>query len=216
MLLTLVVRAIHRGWMGMVALAGLVACRQPNPDWLGPSDSAAATSEDDGVATLDGDASTADDGTASTDGPVPAQCDPEPVPGAGECPTECTACDGGRCLVDCAVLDCENTTVECPAGWPCDFVCSGDSVCKRGKLHCAADRDCTVDCQGVEACQAARVTCGAATCAVTCGAQNDACRSLDLDCGPADATITCESPEGVAVHPIADSPCACESIGCDG
>ena len=223
--LVLVLGGRHRGWMGLAALAGLWACRQPNPEWLGPagdptaSDPTAAdptaadpTAAESGVDPTESEAST---GAPDPTGPSPDQCAPEPVLGVGDCPAECTSCDGGRCLVDCGALDCRNDSVACPDGWPCDFVCGADMACKGADLHCNADRDCTVDCQGKGACQNATVVCGSGTCVVTCGSQTDACRSLDVACGPADTRVICASASNVAVEPLDASACACEALGCD-
>lgn len=197
-----------------MVLAGLPACRQPNPEWLGPASDPTTSGSSEGGGTLD----TGGDSTVGTTtiGPIPMQCASEPVLGEGECPASCTSCDGGRCLVDCSTADCEDADVACPEGWPCDFACTADSACKQADLTCATDRDCTVICQGKNACRETKVTCGAGPCAVTCGSQKDVCRTLDVECGPADATITCETAQDVAVLPTDGSRCACEAIGCEG
>lgn len=202
----------------MVGLAGLAACRQPNPEWLGPAGdpilaSTSATASSDG-STTSGTSGDSTDGT-TTSPPIPMQCAPMPVLGEGECPAVCTRCDGGRCLVDCGTTDCSNTDVTCPEGWPCDIACTSADACKRADLSCAIDHDCTVTCEGVEACLNATIVCGAGTCAVTCGSQEDACHKLEVVCGPADSTITCASANNADLVPSAGSLCACEAIGCE-
>lgn len=217
-------RGLSCAWACVVALAGSSACRQPNPEWLGPAgeEPTSGTSTSDALAssTSDGDGSSGSagdtDATGDTTGPVPSQCAPASVPGQGECPAACNACEDGRCIVDCGVRDCGNATVACPAGWPCDFLCTSDTACKRGVLECAPDRDCTVDCQGFEACQRATVECGVGTCAVTCGADPSTCRQLAVACGPADATVTCDGPSTIGLEPLRGSSCACEGFGCEG
>jgi hypothetical protein len=212
-----------RDWTSIVALAGLAACRQLNPDWLGPAGEETAGSES-GAATAStesGATSTTEGGEPSTGGstdvgPLPSQCAPPAVPGEGECPATCSACDGGRCIVDCTATDCSNATVACPEGWPCDFLCVGDGACKRGTLECAPDRDCTVECEGFEACQRGAVICGAGTCAVTCSADQNACHSLEVACGPATSTVTCAGPSNLDLQPAEGSECACEDFGCEG
>ena len=210
-----------------MGLAGLAACRQPNPEWLGPagdpitSDASASASASTSTSASSDGSDTSGTSGDSTDGtttspPIPMQCAPEPVLGEGECPAACTSCDGGRCLVDCGTTDCSNTDVTCPEGWPCDIACTVADACKRGDLSCATDRDCTVTCQGVEACMNAMIVCGAGTCAVTCSADDNTCRKLDVVCGPADSTLTCASANNADLVPSAGSPCACEAIGCEG
>lgn len=200
-----------------MVLAGLPACRQPNPEWLGPAgDATTSGSSEGGEGSGTSDTGGDSTGGTTTIGPIPMQCAPEPVLGEGECPASCTSCDGGRCLVDCSTAECQNADVACPEGWPCDFACTVDSACKRADLTCAADRDCTVTCQGAEACQNTTVICGAGPCAVTCGAEDNACRRLDVVCGPADTTLTCASASNADMVPSAGSPCACEAIGCEG
>jgi len=199
--------------MSLAVLAGLSACRQLNPEWLGPvGDSAAGT----GSATLDTEA-TASESTESDSSA--AQCHPASVAGEGECPEACSACKDGRCVIDCVELDCEDETVECPDGWPCDFSCTGNSACEGAELECAPDRDCTVECRGPDACNDTNITCGAGTCAVTCGTESDVCYSIDLYCGLYDSTITCESSQDVDLHEDEDEDeddsCACESVGCE-
>lgn len=227
-MLSLVVMC-RRSWMCLMGLVGAAACRQPNPEWLGPRGETLAASSDGGETSTGESGTTAAESTTtapstngepttsttSDDGPIPSQCAPAPIPGQGECPATCSACDGGRCIVDCSVIDCSNAIVTCPEGWPCDFLCIGDAVCKRGKLGCAPDRDCTVDCEGFEACQRAEVTCGAGTCAVTCGPEQSTCRLLAVACGPTDASVTCQSPSNLDLQP-SGSACACEDYGCEG
>lgn len=191
--------------MCVAVLAGLSACRQPNPEWLGRAEGSAAsdTSETSMGAT---------DPTDPT-GPSPGQCAPEPVLGVGDCPEECSACDGGRCLIECATDGCEDAWIECPDAWPCDIRCAGKDACKDADLECASAGDCTVDCRGESACEDATVHCGSGSCAVTCGPQGDACDALALECGEADSTVTCANAQDVTV--VEDgSPCACEALGC--
>ena len=199
--------------MGLAVLAGLSACRQINPEWLGPRGESAGTD----TTTLDGsDTSAPNGGTEATESDSSsAQCRPEPVAGEGECPEACSACAGGRCVIECGDHDCEDETVECPDDWPCDFSCLGDSACEGAELECAPDRDCTVECRGKDACNDTNITCGEGTCAVTCGTETNVCRSIDLYWGPADSTITCESSENVEVHENDDDSCTCETIDCD-
>lgn len=217
---------IVRGWVCLALLAASSACRQPNPEWLGPAgDEPTPGTSTSGTSTSgegESSGSSSDDGvdptggpTGGTTGPDPSQCAPEPILGQGECPASCSSCDGRRCLMDCGVLDCQNATIVCPVGWPCDIVCTTDAACKRADLACPLDRDCTLDCQAFEACQNATLSCGVGTCAVTCGADINACRSLDVACGPADATVTCAAPSNVVLLPSRGSACACAGVGCD-
>lgn len=192
--------------MGTVVL--LAACRQPNPDWLGPAgqsaSSEATTSSGDGESTV-----------TDSSGSGPNACAPAPLLGTGECPEACTRCDAGRCVIDCAERDCEDDTVECPEGWPCDVRCEGEDACRGTRLECG-DGECTIDCQGDSACENARVRCGSAPCAVTCGPQHDACDDLDVDCGEADSTVTCDGSHDVDLDfDEDDSSCTCEALGCD-
>lgn len=225
-------RGLVRGWACAVVLAGWSGCRQPNPDWLGPaaeqpssgpvasddagasSDTGASSSTGAPPASETGSSTSGDASTSGTTGSTPSQCEPEVVPGQGACPASCTSCDGGRCLVDCGVLDCQSGEVTCPAGWPCDIACTGDGACKRSDLTCPLDRDCAVTCQGFEACQMATITCGVGSCPVTCSADGNSCHMLDLACGAADSTITCAAPMMADVQPLPGSSCACETIGC--
>lgn len=200
-----------RGWTCMMALAGTAACRQPNPDWLGPATDAAASSTSE---TGDGDSGDASATDTTSSEPSPRECAPAPILGEGDCPDACSACEDGRCLVDCDEDDCENEDVACPAGWPCDFACTEDSACRQATLVCAPDRDCTVVCRSSEACRNATVVCGAGTCQVTCGNDDDVCRRLAVMCGASDATLTCASPSNASVVP-SDAACACEAVGCD-
>lgn len=198
-----VMRWSHRAWTCTVVLAGASACRQPNPEWLGPSgDPITSGASESGSAT-----------DAATDTSSPLQCAPEPVPGQGDCPTTCTACEDGRCIIDCDARDCDHDDVACPEGWPCDFECIGWGACEQADLRCASDRDCTVVCEDSEACQGTTVACGGGTCTVTCGDDDDVCRRLDVVCGSADTTLTCAAASNAGVV-SSGSPCACEAVGC--
>jgi len=196
--------------MGLAVLAGLSACRQPNPEWLGPADASASTTADD--ATDDG-VESATSG-ASESGPLPDQCAPAIILGAGECPEACSTCENGRCRIDCSDGSCEEETVECPAGWPCDLVCTDNDSCREAEIVCPPDRDCTVECQAPNACRDASVTCGAGTCTLTCGSQKNVCDSLEVNCGGGGTTLTCEEPQNVDMD-LAGSMCTCEAIGCE-
>jgi hypothetical protein len=192
----------------MVALAGASACRQPNPEWQGPAEGTGESSHGD-VSPDDGPSGSEDADT----GPSPEQCAPEPALGEGECPAACDGCDGGRCSITCGATVCQDGSISCPDDWPCDVVCNGKDACKNAAIECGSDRDCTVECQGESACEDAVVTCGSGTCTVVCGPQADACDTLDVEC---DTTVTCASPSNVGVDASNDSPCACETVDCDG
>lgn len=189
----------------------LSACRQPNPEWLGPADdheteaasgsTASATEPDDGP----------DDGGSIDDGPD--ACAPASISGQGECPAACDGCDGGRCRIACTDERCEYETITCPDGWPCDIVCDSRDACDHAELRCPADRDCTVECSARSACEDATIECGAMPCLVTCHDGNDVCHDLLVRCGATDTQVLCEDVFDVTLEP-AEGVCACAADGC--
>jgi hypothetical protein len=191
----------HCRWMGLAMLVGLSACRQPNPEWLGPGGGSGSISA--------GEVDT----TPEPTGPSPDQCAPAPVLGEGECPQECSHCEGGRCVIECGMDGCEDDWVECPDDWPCEIRCDAKDACHGADLQCGSAGDCTIQCQGQSACEDASLRCGSGVCTVTCGPQADACDDMDVECGEAITTVTCASANDVWLD--ADEPaCACETVDC--
>lgn len=206
------------------------ACRQPNPWWQGPaavadSEGASATeASGSGTATDTGTTSSSGDdelgpttglgttGIDETDTGVDACAALTPL-GVGPCPSACTDCVEGRCVVDCGSVDCEDPVHQCPADWPCELRCEGE--CRNETLSCPSDGDCTVICSGGGACRDATVQCGNAPCTVLCSNDANACRNLSVECGSADARVQCEGNASVTLEPLASSSCACEALDCD-
>jgi hypothetical protein len=199
----------HVRWMGLATLVGLSACRQPNPEWLGPGGGSGSSGE----ASSTGEPSSTGEATLEPTGPAPDQCAPAPVLGEGECPNECSHCDDGRCVIECGIDDCEYDWVECPDDWPCEIRCDAKDACSGADLQCGSDNDCTILCLGQGACEDASLRCEAGACAVTCGPQADACEDLSVECGEAATTVTCQSANDVWLD-ADENACACETVDC--
>ncbi|MCA9710447.1 MAG: hypothetical protein KDK70_31695 [Myxococcales bacterium] len=209
--------------LGVLAIGS--ACRQPNPDWLGPINAVSAVESTSGSSSGDsgeGDSSssgdsgeTGSDDTSSSTGPSQLECAPPPQPGQGACPESCTSCDGGRCRIECRGTGCGDAMGACPPQWPCDMVCVGPNACRDAVLECPVGGDCSVECSGANACRGSTVTCLDGSCSVDCAADPNTCRDLVVQCGSSDSQVVCEDTVlGLVLAPLDGSSCACEHQGC--
>ncbi|MCX4240235.1 hypothetical protein [Paraliomyxa miuraensis] len=227
--------AVIRIGLFIGALGLGLACRQPNPEWLGPAvehDSDEAETTDgatngttaETAGTTSGTAGTADTGTtgetgvsgteASGDDTTPRVCSDLGSLGTGACPAECTECIDGVCHIACPDGACRDELVTCPQGWHCTVVCDGRNSCRDSTIACPGDAACTVSCADRDACREATVTCGAAACMLACSADDNTCRSAAVLCGEADARVSCEEPVMDLELIPGPGSCACEAQGC--
>jgi hypothetical protein len=102
-----------------------------------------------------------------------------PPPDAFECPSGCTECTGGRCVIRCDGPTSCAAEVVCPAGVPCTVECTGIDSCGGG-VDCSASSDCDVECVAMGSCGGA-ITCGTGPCLVRCTAIGACGSNIDCD-----------------------------------
>jgi hypothetical protein len=139
-----------------------------------------------------------------------------PPPGVGSCPAECTSCSGENvCTIACSGDSCRDSILTCPAGYACNVLCTGSSVCDHTDIHCPADYACNVTCSGNSGCKDADLYCSQkGSCTVTCtGTLSSTCDNFDVHCSADDCTASCGAANN---HPDLDcsesQDCACQ--GC--
>lgn len=128
-------------------------------------------------------------------------------PDADNCPSECTSCVGGICLIDCdGANDCAGVVV-CPAGVECRVSCAGADSCAAG-IDCSAASACRITCSGGTSC-AAGVLCGTGLCSIECS-------DLTSCAGPLDCSNSCQcdtSCAGTCGTNMCPGTAACTSGG---
>jgi hypothetical protein len=81
---------------------------------------------------------------------------------------------GGTCVGEtCRIVGTGTSLVSCPAGVPCEVVCTHLGQPCRDGVRCGHATTCTVSCVGTRACQSG-VDCSTSTCTVTCNG-DEAC-----------------------------------------
>ena len=114
------------------------------------------------------------------------------------CPSECTRCEGNRCIIDCSETDDCEAVVTCPAGIACEVECDGVDSCAGG-IDCSQATECILSCGGIDSC-AQSVTCGAGACDIACTGI-DSC-AAGLDCREScDCRSICQSGCGENLCP---------------
>ena len=122
-------------------------------------------------------------GVGGAGGAAPV-CDPDPVAPGGNCPAECTACQGNKCLIQCdGQAECANKTITCPMNFDCQVVCSGQQGCQGSMLVCPSGYACDVSCGEVEACENLDISGGTASLVVTCLDHFQVCKGTQVTCG---------------------------------
>jgi len=134
----------------------------------------------------------------------------------GNCPQECTSCNGSTCIVDCSVnpTACQ-TMITCPAGYQCDVRCNTDMSCRAG-VQCANNESCTVTCSGAGSCRG--VACSNGACDVQCTGTNSCSRvncgnscKCDIACS---GTLSCQNQISCGMNACdATPPPGCTSTG---
>jgi hypothetical protein len=98
------------------------------------------------------------------------------------CPAVCNGgCGGGICRIRCggSASDCVQSTIDCPAGWPCDILCDGFDGCDGATFNCA-DEVCSLACEHSFTCDGTSLNCGVQTCTATCSFASGA---PQVECG---------------------------------
>jgi hypothetical protein len=112
-------------------------------------------------------------------------------PDAASCPSECSSCVAGACVIRCDTDNSCASKITCPAGMPCNVECIGTNTCNGG-IDCASASACTIACSGQMSCTMG-ATCGAGACDVTCGGKK-ACLGA-IDCANScQCDVTCAGP----------------------
>ncbi len=113
-------------------------------------------------------------------------------------------CDGTKCNVDCAAVDC-NAGDVCAKALDCTMTCAKTGKCTD--VMCTTDKKCTVDC-GPEKNSCAKVRCKADECHVNCRGDETCSSNGDISLiGTSKASLDCEGQ-------AACKAASCESKEC--
>jgi len=138
----------------------------------------------------------------------PFQCEDDPIPPGGACPSECTSCVEGKCIIDCVSNTCRDSTINCPSGFECEVICAYD-YCQMTTINCPDFYTCRVICDGgYWGCEDLAINCSSeGMCSLVCEAV--ACSSTLLNCGNDACLAECLSSGNC--FPIVDcgNSCSC-------
>ncbi|MBI4701073.1 MAG: hypothetical protein HY744_07935 [Deltaproteobacteria bacterium] len=141
-------------------------------------------------------------------------CGVAPIPPGGACPGVCTGgcVDGGKtCAIDCFGGTCQNTTVNCPAGFACKVACQGPGACSGATINCPGIYACNITCQGIgPVCNNTTFNCSSGPCTLDClmGAE-PSCFGATLNCGSDACTANCDPPCGPPAV-LCNQSCQCQ------
>jgi Putative metal-binding motif len=127
-------------------------------------------------------------------------CGIDPSPPGGPCPTGCSQCVDGNCIItgsvssvitcpegfscqiecDSSLSSCEDATINCPNTYGCEVTCTGDFSCKNTTINCSAEGVCNISCAPDNACSGTQLNCGNDACSAIC---QSSCSLISVICG---------------------------------
>ncbi|MDX2091249.1 MAG: hypothetical protein SFX73_25550 [Kofleriaceae bacterium] len=142
--------------------------------------------------------------------PIDARPTPFDAP-MNVCPPQCSSCNAGtkKCTIDCAEINCVNTTLVCPSGWNCDIDCSVANSCRNG-VNCANAASCDITCSGQGSCR--QIVSGSGPMDVKCEGQSS-CRGINCDASCA-CDVECSEPAECSFLTCSALQCGVVGDGC--
>jgi hypothetical protein len=195
-----------------IALLALAACSFDVSGVGGDDaiDAAGGTRPDADPSVPDASPNAPDANPIPIDANTTATCPADPLPpGQVTCPDVCDECtETGVCRILCGAGECNDTTLDCPANYACEVVCSGTDGCDSSRINCPDPYACSVSCDGSDACGNLDLRCGDGSCAIKCAASS--CSGAQVRCGTGDCTAACTGSPA----PTVDCGSACGCTGC--